>query len=113
MDWGFGVNWGSKIGKTCCLLNVVFFEDIHLKPYFCNMKELKRITFDPLVMGGRPCIRGMRVTVGMVLELIAAGHPNERILKAYPWLEEEDIKACLLYAVWRVEERETLVAEAS
>lgn len=70
------------------------------------MEELTRITFNPAVMGGKPCIRGMRVTVGMVVELVAAGYPTERILQAYPYLEAEDIRQALLYAAWRSEERE-------
>jgi len=68
------------------------------------MNELRRITFDPAVMGGKPCIRGMRVTVGMVLGLLAAGRTEEEILKAYPYLETEDLRAALAYAAWRVEE---------
>lgn len=68
------------------------------------MKNLKRITFDPNVMGGKPTIRGMRVTVGTIIGLIASGHGNKEILKAYPYLEEEDIREALTYAAWRVEE---------
>jgi uncharacterized protein (DUF433 family) len=68
------------------------------------MKNLKRITFDPQVMGGKPTIRGMRVTVGTIIGLIASGHDNKEILKAYPYLEEEDIREALTYAAWRVEE---------
>jgi uncharacterized protein (DUF433 family) len=52
-----------------------------------------RITFDPEVMGGKPCIRGMRVTVGTILGLLASGHSEDEILKAYPYLEGEDIRA--------------------
>lgn len=70
------------------------------------MKELKRITFNPNVMGGKACIRGMRVTVGMVVGLIASGHLFEDILRAYPYLEEEDLRQALRYAAWRVEEIE-------
>lgn len=70
------------------------------------MKNLKRITFDPNVMGGKPTIRGLRVTAGMIVSLIAAGHTTEEILKAYPYLEEEDIREALAYAAWRVEEIE-------
>jgi uncharacterized protein (DUF433 family) len=70
------------------------------------MNELTRITLDPAVMGGRPCIRGMRVTVGMIVGLLAAGRSREEILKAYPYLEPEDIDQALEYAAWRVEERE-------
>jgi len=70
------------------------------------MKELSRITLDPAVMGGKPCIRGMRVTVGMIVGLLAAGRSREEILQAYPYLEPEDIDQSLAYAAWRVEERE-------
>lgn len=61
------------------------------------MKELKRIKFDPNVMGGKPCIRGMRVTVGTIVGLIATGYTHAQILKAYPYLEEEDIQEALTY----------------
>lgn len=67
---------------------------------------LERITFNPEVMGGKPCIRGMRVTVGMVVGLVAAGVSNERILEAYPYLEAEDIQQALKYAAWRAQEFE-------
>ncbi len=76
------------------------------------MKPLARITFDPKVMGGKPCIRGMRVTVGTIVGLIAAGHSFADILKAYPYLEEEDIRESLSYAAWRVEEMELPLAVA-
>ena len=76
------------------------------------MSDLARITLDPEVMGGKPCIRGLRVTVGMILGLLASGHPEEEILAAYPYLEREDIRAALAYASWRVEEREVLVGIA-
>lgn len=66
------------------------------------MQNLDRITFDPNVMGGKACIRGMRVTVGTVVGLIASGYSNAEILKAYPYLEEEDICQSLSYAAWRV-----------
>ena len=75
------------------------------------MKQLKRITFDPAVMGGKPCIRGMRVTVGMILGLLAAGRTDEEILKAYPYLEPEDLREALAYAAWRVEETEVPLAQ--
>ena len=68
------------------------------------MKKLTRITFDAQVMGGKPCIRGMRVTVGTVVGLLAAGHTTADILKAYPYLEEEDLREALAYAAWRAEE---------
>ncbi len=68
------------------------------------MKNLSRITFNPEVMGGRPCIRGMRVTVGTIVGLIASGYDRQEILKLYPYLEKEDIQEALSYAAWRVEE---------
>jgi uncharacterized protein (DUF433 family) len=67
---------------------------------------LDRISRNPDVMGGKPCIRAMRVTVGMVVGLVASGHSNKDILAAYPYLEEEDIRQALAYAAWRVEEIE-------
>jgi uncharacterized protein (DUF433 family) len=74
------------------------------------MNELTRITFDPKVMGGKPCIRGMRVTVGTVVGLFATGHSSHDILKAYPYLEEDDLRESLAYAAWRVEEIEAPLA---
>ena len=62
------------------------------------MKNLNRITFDPNMMGGKPCIRQMRVTVGTVVGLVAAGYTTEKILKSYPCLEEGDIREALEYA---------------
>ena len=70
------------------------------------MIELDRITFDPAVMGGRACIRGMRVTVGTVVGLVASGHTHDEILRAYPYLEEEDIRQALTYSAWRASEME-------
>lgn len=67
---------------------------------------LDRITFDPRMMGGKPCIRGMRVTVGMIVGLVASGVSKERILEAYPYLEAEDIQQALTYAAWRAQEVE-------
>jgi len=69
------------------------------------MKELTRITLAPAVMGGKPCIRGLRVTVGTVVGLLAVGRSRDEILKAYPYLEAEDIDQALAYAAWRVDER--------
>ena len=76
------------------------------------MKQLTRITFNPKVMGGKPCIRGLRVTVGAIVGLIAARHSFADILKAYPYLEEEDLREALAYAAWRVEEIEAPLAAA-
>jgi uncharacterized protein (DUF433 family) len=70
------------------------------------MKNLDRITFNPAVMGGKPCIRGLRVTVGTLVGLVAAGHSTQDILSAYPYLEAEDVAQALAYAAWRVEEIE-------
>jgi len=70
------------------------------------MKSFERITVDPAVMGGKACVRGMRVTVGTVVGLLAAGHSPAEILRAYPYLEQEDIDQSLAYAAWRLEERE-------
>lgn len=70
------------------------------------MKKLTRITFNPAVMGGKPCIRGMRVTVGMIVGMVASGHSREEILKLYPYLEGPDIDEALSYAAWRAEEIE-------
>jgi uncharacterized protein (DUF433 family) len=68
------------------------------------MKKLDRITFNIAVMGGRPCIRGLRVTAGTIVGLVATGHARSEILRMYPYLEDEDISQALLYAAWRVEE---------
>lgn len=63
-------------------------------------------------MGGKPCIRGMRVTVGTIVGLMASGHTPGDILKAYPYLEEADIYEALAYAAWRAEEIEVLLQSA-
>lgn len=68
------------------------------------MKPLDRITFDQAIMGGKPCIRGLRVTVGTLVGLVAAGRTQDEILKLYPYLEAKDIDQALAYAAWRVEE---------
>mgnify|MGYP001594808171 FL=1 len=70
------------------------------------MEPLTRITIDPEVMGGKPCIRGMRVTVGTIVGLIATGKTVEDILAEYPYLEHEDVMEALSYAAWRAEEKE-------
>jgi uncharacterized protein (DUF433 family) len=70
------------------------------------MHELKRITFDPNVMGGKPCLRGLRVTVGTIVGLVGSGHTTPEILAAYPYLEAEDVSEALKYAAWRAEEIE-------
>lgn len=70
------------------------------------MQHLDRITLDPKIMGGRPCIRGLRVTVGTVVGLVASGHSTDEILRLYPYLESEDVFEALAYAAWRAEELE-------
>ena len=70
------------------------------------MQRFKRITMDPAVMGGKPCLRGLRVTVGTVVGLMATGHSHAEILAAYPYLEEEDLLEALSFAAWRAEESE-------
>ncbi|HKZ54523.1 MAG TPA: DUF433 domain-containing protein [Anaerolineales bacterium] len=77
------------------------------------MRNLDRITFDPAVMGGKPCIRGLRVTVGTIVGLLASGRTEEEIIQAYPYLENEDLRQALTYAAWRVEELDIPLTHAS
>ena len=76
------------------------------------MNPVDRITQNPQVMGGKPCIRGIRVTVGMLVGQIGAGRSIEELLTDYPYLEREDILQALRYAAWRMEEREIDLASA-
>lgn len=76
------------------------------------MKNLKRTTLNPAVMGGKPCIRGLRMTVGTVIGLLASGLTTEEILKMYPYLQIEDLLEALSYAAWRSEEIEVPLAIA-
>jgi uncharacterized protein (DUF433 family) len=76
------------------------------------MKDIVRITFDPNVMGGKPCIRGMRVTVGTIVGLVASGYSSADILHAYPYLEAGDVREVLTYAARRVEEVELPIVPA-
>ncbi|MDP2907639.1 MAG: DUF433 domain-containing protein [Nanoarchaeota archaeon] len=69
------------------------------------MKELDRITVDPEICLGQPTIRGMRITVSVILKQVASGMTKEEILKAYPELEEEDIVQALKYAAWLSSEK--------
>ena len=66
--------------------------------YDCSVQEFHRITMDPEVMGGKPCVRGLRVTVGMILESLAAGRTVEELLADFPYLEEPDIREALALA---------------
>jgi len=76
------------------------------------MGQFDRITQQPEVMGGKACIRGMRVTVGMVVEQIGAGHSVDEILTDFPYLERDDIMQALRYAAWRADEREVALTTA-
>lgn len=76
------------------------------------MPRLGRTTQDPAVMGGKPCIRGMRVTVGMIVGQIGAGRTIEQILADYAYLEREDVLQALRYAAWLAEEREVTLPRA-
>lgn len=73
------------------------------------MEPLDRITQQPEVMGGRACIRGLRVTVGMIVGQIGAGRSMDELLADYPYLEREDILQALRYAAWRAEERDVVL----
>ncbi len=74
------------------------------------MRQLDRITLNPRVMGGKPCVRDLRMTVGTLVGLVAAGQTRAEILALYPYLEEEDIRQALSYAAWRAEEVEVPLA---
>lgn len=76
------------------------------------MEQLDRITQHPDIMGGKACIRGMRVTAGMIVGQIGAGRSIDEILADYPYLEREDIMQALRYAAWRAEEREVILASS-
>ena len=76
------------------------------------MTDLDRITVRPEQMGGKPCIRDMRVTVGMIVGQIGAGRTIEAVLADYPYLEREDVLQALRYAAWRSEERDVALRHA-
>ena len=76
------------------------------------MTPFDRITQDPGIMGGKACIRGLRVTVGMLVGQIGAGHTVEEVLVDFPYLEREDVMQALRYAAWRAEEREIVLRGA-
>jgi uncharacterized protein (DUF433 family) len=90
---------GSQPGSV---ISMDHFDDPleDFREYTESISQLDRVTFDPNVMGGKPCIRGMRVTVGTIVGLIASGATKEAILADYPYLEADDIKAALSYAAW-------------
>jgi uncharacterized protein (DUF433 family) len=76
------------------------------------MTDFPRITLNPAVMGGKPCVRGLRVTVGMIVGQIGAGATIDQLLSEYPYLEREDVLEALRYAAWRAQEREIELADA-
>jgi len=72
---------------------------IHYRPrYHEHMQQFKRITIDPEMMSGKPCIRGMRVTVGMIVEALSSGRTIDQLLADFPYLEEQDIREALAFA---------------
>jgi uncharacterized protein (DUF433 family) len=75
------------------------------------MSDFARITQNPTIMGGKPCIRGLRVTVGMIVAQIGAGLTVDELLAEYPYLEREDVLEALRYAAWRAQEREIALIE--
>ena len=75
------------------------------------LQPFDRITVDPNIMNGRPCIRGIRVQVSLILNLVANGMTADEIVKSYPYIEPEDISQCLRYAAWLAEDRIELLAE--
>jgi uncharacterized protein (DUF433 family) len=76
------------------------------------MEQFDRITQQPDVMSGKACIRGMRVTVSMIVDQIGSGHSFDEVLADYPYLEREDLLQALRYAAWRSEDREIVLANA-
>jgi uncharacterized protein (DUF433 family) len=76
------------------------------------MPEFERITQDPAVMGGKPCIRGLRVAVGAVVGQVGSGRSVDEILADYPYLDRADVMQTLRYAAWRAEEREVTLRSA-
>jgi uncharacterized protein (DUF433 family) len=76
------------------------------------MHEFDRVTHNPEVMAGKACIRGMRVTVGMIVRQIGARRTVDELLFDYPYLEREDILQALQYGAWSMEQREAVLAAA-
>jgi uncharacterized protein (DUF433 family) len=77
-----------------------------------EMPEFERITQDPTVMGGKPCMRGLRVTVGAIVGQVGSGRSVDEILADYPYLDHEDVMQAFRYAAWRAEEREVALRSA-
>ncbi len=74
------------------------------------MDRFDRITQTPEIMGGKPCVRGSRVTVGMIVGQVGSGRTVDELVADYPYLERDDILQALLYAAWRADEREVDIA---
>jgi uncharacterized protein (DUF433 family) len=79
---------------------------------YIDNRRLDRISLDPAVMGGKPCIRGTRVTVGRIVSQIGAGETIEELLADYPYIEREDIMHSLQFAAWLAQGRTAALAEA-
>ncbi len=73
------------------------------------MEKLNRIEIDPAIMGGKPCIKGTRVTVGTIVGLFAEGHDERRVLELYPYLKSDEVRQALAYAAWRSQEQELIL----
>ncbi|MBB5764506.1 DUF433 domain-containing protein [Methylorubrum rhodesianum] len=78
-----------------------------------SFKGFPRITVNPAVMGGKPCIRGMRVTVGMILGNLGGGASIEELLQGYPYLEREDVLEAMRYGAWLAQSRELELESAA
>jgi uncharacterized protein (DUF433 family) len=96
-------SWLKTATKDDFLLKLEEYDARESSPH---IPGLERITVDSRVMGGKPCIRGLRVTVGMIVRMIAAGHSKNRLLEMYPYLEPQDIDQALEFASWMVDEKE-------
>jgi len=106
---------GRTSGEPTILNNAAADQNVFIqKPLFEEqaMEHLDRITQQPEMMGGKPCIRGMRVTVGMIVGQVGAGRSVDEVLADFPYLEREDIMQALRYAAWRSEEREVVLVTA-
>ena len=100
-DRGWPSGWLASMGKRCCGRRFAATRgglcDI-LHPTMSETDLLARITFNPQIFGGKPIVRGRRLAVEHVLGMLAAGDTPQTLLTAYPWLETDDVRACLLYA---------------
>ncbi len=97
IEWLMGASESDFLGKL---------EEYDASDRSLHIRGLERITINSSVMGGKPCIRGLRVTAGMIVHMIAAGHSRKRLLEMYPYLEPEDIEQALEFASWKVDEKD-------